>query len=542
MNTIDLSGARLELDRRHNAIFEALRDRYFFGCKLRILVVADYFLYFNDEDFGLSELVSTLRDMSTSLYPVFVDLAHRDNPGASRLAGATPNFVFTEEALRNYDQIWIMAAETGAFTPISQAEQQAIRAFMDGGGGVFATGDHEDLGVTVGGYIPRVRSMRKWFWPSPGPNGEPVAPHGGDATRHDTNRPGHDPGFTFDDQSDDIPQTISPTYFGTIIQSVHPVLCGPRGPIRVLPDHPHEGECVEPNTSATYTIGGDTFAEYPDGPSGDPLAPAVIATSTMIPGAEAPAISKPPIAGGDFGAIGAWDGHRAGDYGRIVVDATWHHFINVNLIGSRSNGPPNPAVPKTMGFLHSEEGLKHLNDIKTYYRNIANWLTPRSMRRCLSYRSILMASEYGGYLESVRSRDLIFNGSIALQTMGVISPCHRYNFIFDLPRFETYPPWFDLIDPFSDLPIEKRMISQMSESTAQRVAQELPAAIIGAVAEEFRSKKLSSAALEAELKEQRDVPKLAEAAQAALPQGLATVGERLEKECAIQQQILCTLR
>ena len=114
-----------------------------------------------------------------------------------------------------------------------------------------------------------------------------------------------------------MPQTILPHFFGSgIVKTAHPLLCTPQGPIRVLPDHAHEGVCeVTANLGAMYAIGTDSFREYPDGPDGRPLAPVVVVTSTMIPGAAAPEVGKPPVPGGSFGAIGAWDGHQAGRYG-----------------------------------------------------------------------------------------------------------------------------------------------------------------------------------------------------------------------------------
>lgn len=425
-----------DLRRRHLDLFEKVRLPYYLGCRLRILIVADNFLYFNDENFGLSELVKTLRALSTLRYPVQVDLAHRANPGAARLNGATPNFTFSDSSLNPYHQLWIMAADRSSAPPLSADpdQQQAIRRFMDGGGGVFATGDHQDLGVTVGGYIPRVRSMRKWFWPNPGPQGEPVAPHGSNASRHDTNRPGHNGAFSFNDQSDDVPQTITPHFFGAgLVRSAHPVLCTPQGPIRVLPDHPHEGECVVPgNLSGDYSIGRDSFREYPDGPDGRPLAPVVIATATMLAGAAVPEGGKPPIPGGSFGVIGAWDGHKAGAYGRIVVDATWHHFVNINLIGDRSLDIPDPANPKTLGFLATATGQAHLATINAYFTNIADWLTPKARRRCVMYRHIWCIVQEGAFLEQFKADDLAFTGRLVVDRLRWLGPCDRLSLVLDL--------------------------------------------------------------------------------------------------------------
>src|SRR6201999_707406 len=91
----------------------------------------------------------------------------------------------------------------------------------------------------------------------------------------------------FDDQSDDVPQRITPRLYSSwpwnpffYRAHPHPVLCGPRGVIRVLPDHPHEGECYEPaDLSATFTFDGHHVVEYPGG-----VAPEVIAWSTIAGG------------------------------------------------------------------------------------------------------------------------------------------------------------------------------------------------------------------------------------------------------------------
>jgi hypothetical protein len=500
---------------------------YYFGCRLRILIVADNFIYFNDADFGLSEVVATLRGMSTFAYPVTVDLAHRHNPGAARLAGATPNFTFSDASLANYHQVWIFAAEypsrDGPRPPISADEQRALRKFMDNGGGVFATGDHEDLGVTVGGYIPRVRSMRRWFFPGAGPNGEPVAPHGSNATRHDTNRPGHDAGWSFNDQSDDVPQEITPHFFGGgFIRSAHPVLCTRDGPIRVLPDHAHEGRCEVPaNLAAEFQIGAEKFREYPDGPGGQPLAPQVIATATMIAGAQAS--GKPPVPGGSFGVIAAWDGHRAGSFGRVVVDATWHHFININLIGDRTLGAPNPAVPKTMGFLHTPAGIAHYEKIKAYYRNIAEWLTPKGRRACLIRRHIWAAAKSGWFLENYRRDDLVYTGELVFERYWALRPCDRINLIFELPELKRLP-WLDLFDPIIHLPELDKLRESGRLRAIEPVLKQVPAAIVGAIAAEMAQLDLPVERLEKELGDDESrVPELEEATKRGAERGAAFV-------------------
>lgn len=542
MNDLILMDALRELRVAQVNVFEKIRLPYFIGCRLKVLVVADGFLYFNDENFGLSQLVSTLRGLSTSRYPVTVDLAHRSNPGAARLNGATPNYVFQFDQLKKYHQVWLFAAERSASGALPDAQRQALRRFMDEGGGVFATGDHEDLGVTVGGYLPRVRSMRDWFWPNPGPQGEPVAPHGSNATRHDTNRMGHDAGFSFNDQSDDVPQTIAPRYFGTgLVRAVHPLLCTPSGPIRVLPDHPHEGECRVPaDLEAEYTIGADRFREYPDGPDGRPVAPVVVATSTMIPGAEA--AGKPPVPGGSFGAIAAWDGHRAGDFGRVVVDATWHHFININLVGDRNLGAPNPAVPKTLGFLATAAGMAHYERIQDYFRNIAEWLTPRSQRRCLVHRQIWCLVNEGTFRESLRVDDPVFTGRLVLERLRLLGPCERLGFLDDLV-VDLKPAMRALLDPF--LPstmVAKAGLEGLGEADGGALAEEVAATLAGTVALQFLDVELTPDALRQRAgDDEPEVKELAQAAQKGIRQGLARLGKQIERQMDARRALVAAL-
>ena len=359
-------------------------DRYLCRkCEVNVLVVADSFLYFNDEDFGLSDFVSILESITSPSATVKVRTAHRTNPGAARLNGADANFKFTDAALANVQVVMMFAAATSG-PLLSQDELNALAKFMDNGGGVFATGDHEALGRAMCGDLMRVRSMRKWFWPGQGPNGEPVAPHGGNESRHDTNRPGHDGAFEFNDQSDDIPQTITPIYRTVnttpvgVIKQPHPLLCGPDGVVRVLPDHPHEGECIVPwEMDRSFDYAGQTFAEYPAAANGVQPQPEVIATAHMLPGAETD--RKPPIPGGSFGVISAYNGHLAG-VGRVACDATWHHFININLTGTDSVGAGDP---KSMGFLATPGGEAHFEQIKAYFKNLPIWLAPPATQVCM---------------------------------------------------------------------------------------------------------------------------------------------------------------
>src|SRR5579863_952758 len=137
---------------------------------IRVLVVADGDFVTNgklginmaptkdvsDDTFTVSELVFLLRNNPAT--PILVDTAHRRNdPNATY---ANFNFATTVD-LMQYDVLWLIGYEgnNDGFlygAPITQAEVAAIAAFMDGGGGVYATGDHSGMGSYLCGQIPRV--------------------------------------------------------------------------------------------------------------------------------------------------------------------------------------------------------------------------------------------------------------------------------------------------------------------------------------------------------------------------------------------------
>jgi hypothetical protein len=359
----------------------------------------------NDDYFGLSEVIRTLSVPSN--YPVnfTVTKAHRDkDPGQFQLLSPeeqalfTPefpeNFKFNEHDLSVYDEIWLFGvgdSQNGETEPISQEELQSIHEFMEGGGGVFATGDHQELGAPLCGKVPRVSSMRKWFVKGVDPRF--IAPDGLNANRIDTLRSNPSdpqvsrvvPVFNFDNQSDDIPQQIFPTPYpifdnnNTIIYFiVHPLLDHPDGFVDVLPDHMHEGEIINPgdiDLGRQLQFTGEAFDEYPSDLKGKRLRPFLVATGqtfahttkmTESHGTDPNSPENPR----SFGIIGAYDGRLTGrGTGRVVVDSTWHHFFDINLIGD-----PLAPAPKNQGFKASGNGLVALDKIKRYYRNIGLWL------------------------------------------------------------------------------------------------------------------------------------------------------------------------
>jgi hypothetical protein len=329
---------------------------FFVRCTPRVLVVTDS-LSFGSADFGLSRFLAELAKAVPA--PAITTKTH----GGWKFDDGTVTTA-------NYDQIWLFGATGLALT---DAEVRAIANFMDAGGGLFATGDHATLGRALCGDLPRVRKMRDW-------QNVPM-----EIERIDTvTNPGPDHLTQFDDQSDDLPQRIFPHYYGAGGSwSVHALLRSPLGDIDVLPDHPHESVCfVGANLAQRYTLHGLDLDEFPV-VGGAPLAPEVVAWSVSAgrylnpPGT---IVGKPPTTPRIFGAVSAWDGHRV-QRGRVVCDATWHHFININLDGTGAVA----AAGNARNGLRSGSPLTFTPDfhqVAQYYRNILDWLTPPTRRWC----------------------------------------------------------------------------------------------------------------------------------------------------------------
>jgi hypothetical protein len=342
---------------RHELDVARLRPHWW-RPKVRILVVTDGSGSFDEtESFGLGMAIAELRNDPWWWVRFEVVTAHRSSGAVADHTSF--RFDTPPVPLADFDQIWLFGVLRAPAMP--PAEVAALRSFMDGGGGVFATGDHEDLGAALSGDLPRINAMRRWR--SGGPAGSPPPQSG--PNRHDTTRVGDTAGYQFDDQSDNTPQRILPTRyydpfrFSPFLQRwrPHPVLCGRNGLLDVLPDHMHEGECVAPTASA---VAADP-ALWPGGVRPEVIARARVEEHTNTDG-------HGFVAGRTFGVLSAYDGHLAG-VGRIVTDATWHHWFNINLIG----------------FVRSSA---HYDKIRNYFWNVALWLAPEPKQDELFHASV----------------------------------------------------------------------------------------------------------------------------------------------------------
>jgi hypothetical protein len=357
--------------------------RWYKTCTPRILVVTDGLSFNPASSFGLTEFVDTLR--ATPIYgmaPIVTTAVFGPDLTATLArdpsTGHLSNFKFTDAShgvvISRYDVVFLFAINhsNGLKLTDEPGALDALTQFMQSGGGVFATGDHDVLGADMCMDIPRVRSMRRW---------RVGVPSGSDSTRLTTTAPGRgdqpnsNDVYEFSDQQDRFPQRLYPNFLTLAggLNNPHPLLQipGSTRAIEVFPDHPHEGECVLPTNIATRLPTGED--EWPVTSTGVRTYPEAVAL-TMSCGRRL-TIGKSPVTPRSFIAICAYDGHDAGDaVGRVVTDATWHHFVNINI---------KPGMAEIAG--------RDLTDIKQYYSNLAVWLMPKKVRKCLRFP--LLASE-----------------------------------------------------------------------------------------------------------------------------------------------------
>jgi hypothetical protein len=505
------------------------------ACTVKALLVTDGGLDFGDGDFGLSAFVDTLLNDGRSYVRFEITVGHLRSGvsdadvmvGKTGIARSIKGFAFdvaSHFTPTMYDQVWLFGIETnfhnGAYPNrsgnttrypagrLGDAELDNLTAHMNLGRGIFATGDHGDLGICLGGSVDRVRNMR--YWQDFG-SGEVSM---GGSRRNDSNAVGHDAGSQFSDQSDDVPQQLDLKLYSAwawVFREArypHPVMCSPLGRIDVFPDHPHEGECRTPASLADSCRDGSP--EYPNATDGSGQVEPEVVAHGHVPAGNRAIVNNTPLKDAtvahDFGVVSTYDGHRA-SVGRVVCDSTWHHFVNVNLIGivegmgfddfPRYNaagvlvsGTPGTHASKHTGFLSSTSGLAVLARIKHYYVNVGVWISPAERITCMNNtlwwellwnHRLVEATLFdpSQRFHDVSIANLRLIGVHARDVLGrVASPCQTVHFI--LPYFEEiyieliphidpwYPwpksppepplPWVDL-DPLLDVALGSALVA-----------------------------------------------------------------------------------
>lgn len=427
--------------------------------KLLVVVDEEIGLSANPGDFGVGRVIRLLRESSVGCLGFEVDIARRSLGALSEDTAApatSPRFTgFRFDSQRadgsriidGYDEIWCFGfkphaafsfptndaeLDNASSIPATPAELGVLTAWMNAGGGLFGTGDHDFLGAPMCRRIPRLGTMRAWT------NAQNVPPIQG-PERIDTNRPfnaAEQAGLELIENSretDSLPQRIQwatwqsvglPWVVRTRLRRPHPVLCHPTlGPIDVMPDHPHEGavfdHVAQPDIAlakikldGSYAFPGAAGEDYPAVAGIRPL-PMVIAYGRTL---ATPPLrhAKGDIAAKRFGMISVYDGHRI-DIGRVATDSTWHHWFNMNLSEIEAAGGDD------------------WEKIRRYFLNLAVWLAPaRISRRCWHFHLLEAFYVYPG-IEELRPAMHPFELGMSLRTHLVkwFGPCWVTQFILD---------------------------------------------------------------------------------------------------------------
>jgi len=226
----------------------------------------------------------------------------------------------------DFDELWLFAVDLG--DGLSVNDCQGITRFRQRGGGIMATRDHQDLGLslcTLGGvgraHFFHTRQM------------EP------DPSRH-----------VRDDQ--DNRELSWPNYHSgangnyqrvTAVDPVHELMRSSNnqsGLIEWFPAHPHEGAVGVPE--------GDNSAR-------------IIAKSTS------------QVTNRSFNLAVAFErstDRHGNELGRAVAESSFHHFVDYNW--DLSMGCPSFLTEPPGDEIQREP--QRLEDVKTYVRNLATWL------------------------------------------------------------------------------------------------------------------------------------------------------------------------
>lgn len=228
----------------------------------------------------------------------------------------------------DFDELWLFAVDAG--DGLSEDDCAGITRFSKRGGGILSTRDHQDLGsslCTIGG----VGAAHFFHTKNPEPD--------------ESRRCADDPYTTnilwpnYHSGSNGDYQEITPVGPPHELLRQHTT---PGGVIRLFPAHPHEGAVGVPE--------GEQRAR-------------VIATG----------ISK--VTGRPFNLAVAFERESVGEghtRGRAIAESSFHHFADYNLDTSKGS-PTFVAEPPGDGYARDPRALE---DIKTYFRNLAVWLAP----------------------------------------------------------------------------------------------------------------------------------------------------------------------
>lgn len=275
-----------------------------------------------------------------------------------RFESKSEHLRLTPELLSQYHELWVLCFNTVRMDPyqLDAGEVEALLNWMNSGGGLLVAGDHgagfcyiddpktfETYGKSLGEPMKRAGQLRNW-------KGPPTACIDGIPLEKRDNYntcEGNNPEKLDDirSQSDASPAKLLKPVGEPHSLFIQTDISGKDRLIERFPDHPHESSLIE-----LKTLDGD----WPKGSS-------LPVTAARARDKRFPKLPR------EYPLVIAWDGPA--QYGRIVADSSFHHYLNINLAGIPKKDSRGLPVPKS-----------HLDQIATYYGNLAIWLLPRDER------------------------------------------------------------------------------------------------------------------------------------------------------------------
>lgn len=405
---------------------------------LNIILYTDYPTWFNenplDPEGGLTDLEEFIKEKTKQFVNVNFQLVSRH--GADVITGEELHGLemITDQLLSNADELWVfgrrMMKTNGE--PHNELEPSEIEILERHMGperriGIFVTGDHSEspeglachqsphdtylsLGRALGIGIPIAGLLRDWVGP---PTNCVELPFD---KRDNFNTQEGLPPEALDEsdfESDSIPQTIildpdEPHFLFTYENS--------NGELRLiekLPDHIHEGR----------VLGPEDLDNWPD----DLPKPVVAARGRD---------KRFPTENKVSNLVVVFDGDEV-DKSRIVVDSSFHHYLNYNL----RHIPSRNAVSK------QPEPDSPLDQIAHFFGNLALWLAPKAIRDKIKFDIMLSLARHTSVVETLNLSDARL-GRVARHVLRTTIGPGRLQWLFGKSSLEaknTIDEFFSLL-------------------------------------------------------------------------------------------------
>lgn len=309
----------------------------------------------------------------------------------------------TDKLLELYQEIWFFGTYQknvnqefdeelfgGRENELDDEEVKVLERWMSSGG-VLMAGDHsvyapggketdppetfQCLGRAVGHRVPRAGQLRKWEGP---PTILAASSFNTLVLRSAKFNE------TFDDlQKDPVPQKLILVPLGRD-GAPHRLFLGKNLTIDVFPDHKHEGEIVIPGT---LDSNWPPFNEKDESKKPRPV--------FVAHGCDKRYCRSMPV-------LAVYDGDKLG-VGRIVVDSSWHHYLNVNLANLTDDGDDST-----------------LDLLSQFYHNLALYLAPLRLRQEMGREMLKWLTQHPEVKEE-RGNDPSIVGKVALHYLSKVT-------------------------------------------------------------------------------------------------------------------------